>query len=900
MGIFRNKKTENDFFEELKNDVEKIDKDSIDFLFKENHSADSLTIDEIINNDYKSSENSVYDVNPIDALKAKVQNNGENADEISNEIPDTVSNIKFNFEKIINETSDVSQDDNTDTNDENASLLEKCKAYTKDDEGNDFSENKEPLYKLESVADILKSETNKALDKLSKKYDVVITDETKNTKEETSNETPVVTETEEATVNNGDSTKTQAFEKLVNDSQEYEKTNKNNFEEQLLENNPDVLLDSLDKSIPDISDIDNVQKISDNTQNDLSQTTTVRFTPVKEIDGETENIVVSSFTHTLDFTNNFEKQSDVISETIEKPVLEKTEFDDYESKNEITNTQDLKKALRKLSIIKRRKFLLCILSFISTILISALFIQPFSDKIITDSKGAMIFCLITFLINVAANFDMFKSVKNIFGNKCNGDIAGTFLSVMTSLLLISQITVNSADFVNNVFNITFIATAILTIKALVSFKDTSINLSNLKQISTKNKKNAVILIDDPSVTYAMAKDSVDGDVLLAGSRKTDFVADFMKYSEYPTVLSGKVKIFFIVTLIIALLCAVTSQIYFHSITAALYSATAVATIFSLPSLFLINILPNVSANRKLNKIGAMINGTEAANKIENANAAVLSTSDIFPAGSIVLKDVKILSNNNFDDLILRAASLTQAVGSPLAPIFKQIAKTNSSYVLPDSDTVKYEETLGLSGWVDNELLFIGNRTLLQTHGIDVPSIEYDRKILKNGFFPIYLATAQKPCAVIIVNYEPDINIAKQLRKVTDYGVTLLFKNCDPNITESMIADYFDIFEDSVKIVTNAGDYMYKKVSNDTEVCSAPATFKHNSLAFLSILNASSKIKKSNTLLSIAYIISSIIIAGAFLYTALTDRTAVPSSLMLLGIEAAATVLTYIIYLFNKA
>jgi len=53
-----------------------------------------------------------------------------------------------------------------------SSLLDKCMPYILDEDGNDTSVNSEPLYKLESVAEILKADSEKTLEKLSKEYGI--------------------------------------------------------------------------------------------------------------------------------------------------------------------------------------------------------------------------------------------------------------------------------------------------------------------------------------------------------------------------------------------------------------------------------------------------------------------------------------------------------------------------------------------------------------------------------------------------------------------------------------------------------------------------------------------------------------------------------------------------------
>ena len=152
------------------------------------------------------------------------------------------------------------------------------------------------------------------------------------------------------------------------------------------------------------------------------------------------------------------------------------------------------------------------------------------------------------------------------------------------------------------------------------------------------------------------------------------------------------------------------------------AAAAILCLTALPISLLIDALPLYHASKKLSKKGAMLAGKTGAELVEQANAVVINANDIFPSGTVTLHQMKVLSENNLEDTLLRAASLTETMQSPLSPIFKKIAGNSNITVLPDSDTVKYEEAMGISGWVDNRLLFIGNRTLMEAHGISVPDL----------------------------------------------------------------------------------------------------------------------------------------------------------------------------------
>ena len=298
-------------------------------------------------------------------------------------------------------------------------------------------------------------------------------------------------------------------------------------------------------------------------------------------------------------------------------------------------------------------------------------------------------------------------------------------------------------------------------------------------------------------------------------------------------------------------------------------------------------------------MGAMIAGKTGAEKIENANAAVLNADELFPSGTVQLHQMKLLSDNSIDDTIIRAASLTDALSSPLSPIFKKIAGTGGNVVLPDSDTVKYEDKMGISGWVDNKLLFIGNRTLMEAHGIEVPSVEVDRKILRKGLFPVYVATENKACALITVRYTVRPDIARELRRVSALGVTMLINSSDPNMTEEMICDYFGLYEDSVKVMSAAGCHMYKNAVTPNESCFAPAAYKGNPMGLAAIIGNAGKIKKSNLTLTVLYVILSVLGAVLFAYMSFDGSGSLMSGASVLLYSLISTAVSYILYLTQK-
>lgn len=842
MGIFSKKKKDD------LNDL--LDADAIKELeneSKENSDSEKIqpshviTVSEVLSTPQSSDSNTdILTESPLESLKRRMLHSSEEQ---------TVS-------KHVEDKVEENKEENSVT-----SLLQMCKPYTVDEKGRDATTPKEPLYRLQSVAEILENDSKRTLDRLSEKYDVFIDDFNRTPTAKTLNiDTPVV--------------KTPVAETIPELKPEPEEN---------------IKINHYQTSLSDVSDIDNF--INEKPKEPLfDEGATIRFVPVQNVDGTKEIKKVSTPTNTIDLTDELGDLFVPETVTQEKTQLEENEFEEFVCEDEPKNAADVKRLVYKLSVQKRSSFLKMTASIFLSFLMLCLEISALSDLMLSHTEIMMAICTGVLGLITLLNADMFLSIPKAFSRNSTPDITASLAAVATL-----GYGVIASVFSANGYEILFLCAAILSFRAISQFISRSTILSNLKQICRTGDKKAITLISDEATTYAMAKDAIEGDVLIAAPRTTQNITDFMKFSKFGTFINGKLSFITTMSLVLSAVSVLAAVSLFKSITDGFYAFAAIMCIAAMPIVFLIEALPLFDSAKKLNKKGCMIAGKAAAEKLELANAVVLSCEDLFPTGSVTLHDIKVLSENSIDDTILKAASLTDAINSPLANIFKKIAGTNAAYSLPDSDTVKYEDRLGISGWVDDELLFIGNRTLMESHGIEVPDVKVDKQILSRGFFPVYIASDNKAIALLIIQYSANANVALELKRITDTGVTLLINNCDPNVTEQMIGDYLGLYSDSVKIMSNAGVHMYKTAVEYTETCSAPATFKGSGMNFISILNSASKIKKSSILLNVLYVLT--ICAGfvVFAYLSFSGASAPLSARTLMLSELSAALASLFIY-----
>ena len=349
------------------------------------------------------------------------------------------------------------------------SLLEKCRPFILDDEGHDSAMKETPTYKLESVADILNNQSAKTLDRLSEKYEIEFDDLGHN--------------------------KPAAPEKVP------ESPKREVFEEKM------PAARDIQTNVPRIiSDIDSDSGESAVEMPDISGTATIKFTPVTDSDS-TSRISISSQTRSIDLTGELSRLPESTDDDADPETrLEQNEFEDYKPAEEFEDESGTKHFLRKLSLIKRGSFLRCVSTVLLT-LITAFAELPFmSALLIAHTKVSMTVYTAVLGIIILINLDMFKSVPKIFSRFSTPDIFAVTASLSVMLYSVIGILKNEIT-----LNMLLLAAFILSVRSVAAFFRAAHTLTGFRQIAGNKPKRAVKLINDPAVTFAMAKNSIEGD-----------------------------------------------------------------------------------------------------------------------------------------------------------------------------------------------------------------------------------------------------------------------------------------------------------------------------------------------------------------------------------------------------
>lgn len=313
-------------------------------------------------------------------------------------------------------------------------------------------------------------------------------------------------------------------------------------------------------------------------------------------------------------------------------------------------------------------------------------------------------------------------------------------------------------------------------------------------VAAQGEKLTAKRIEDSALAEEIGRPAVAlGEPRVTYFRKTEFSGDYLKNSEDPLCGNALMRWYLPITAAVSLIAAVV-YLVLNGLTAWLLAFTLFCSMIciSSPVLMLIYLRSAMAvAARETQNNATAIVGYQAVEEYGSSHAVALDAIDLFPENSVLLHGIKTFSGTRIDEAILDAASVSVRAGGPLSHVFRRMI-LNKVDMLHEVDTLVYEQDMGLSGWVSGRRVLIGNRRLLDNHGIDIPSKDYEERYAKNGRQLVYLSIAGELSAMFVVSYMADPRVKKILTDLTHRRITLLVRTCDPNITESLIASTFEL------------------------------------------------------------------------------------------------------------
>ncbi len=324
-------------------------------------------------------------------------------------------------------------------------------------------------------------------------------------------------------------------------------------------------------------------------------------------------------------------------------------------------------------------------------------------------------------------------------------------------------------------------------------------LRNLRFIHSGGNKFYLHVIRDGRLSAEMTRGVVDGPAFVAVNRQTESISDFMKLSFSSDDSDRFSRNLSMIGLPAGAFALGFSLLFGWDLTDALTLMSAVICLFSpLTALFIFS-YPSRRVSRFMERAGGAVIGERAVSRYSLLNGAVMDARDIFPAGFVTLSGLKTYGSARVDDVIVDAASLVKNSGSILEDIFDGIIGRESG-LLRSVEERRYEDGLGLSGFIRDRQVLLGSRALLESRGIRLSLDEHRNWNAGVGCACVYLAVAGELAGVFLIRLQSSLRSEEAVQTFADNGIRLSVRTSDSFLTPRLIGRLFRVNPELIKIL----------------------------------------------------------------------------------------------------
>ena len=467
-----------------------------------------------------------------------------------------------------------------------------------------------------------------------------------------------------------------------------------------------------------------------------------------------------------------------------------------------------------------------VISYISFVLLMV--VSMIAKNATTGGIGYVLVALLLTIIPGAVNFEvLLDGIKAIKGFNFNRN-TGCFVALAATLIQQIVFLFSTDPFEKGLSLFAPLAVLVLAFTMTGEFFELKRISDNFLYITRGTDIYSIGPIEKTEAAFEIGRGLLLDDPSVLSSQKTVFPRRFIELSRkyYPSddISKRLIPIGLGVSLLVGVISLIVTKHFLSAVSA--FSACVCVTVpyFS----FVADTIAITKVSKALRKKGGSISGWEAFRQCENANAVVVDSADVFDENGGNVYGIHLFYDIRIDEAIINTAALTIASGGPLGNLFKRVIVGEMSF-LPPVDTLAYEDKLGLSAWIFNRRVLVGNGDLLRNHNVEIPDTALVERHLTEGRYPLYLAIDGKAAAVFIVSYDVNGDNARLLKKIERNSISVLVRSDDANITDEMVAKNLSLPRSGVKVLSAVSGDIYMNYKKET-TSAADALLLHDGKA----------------------------------------------------------------------
>lgn len=417
-------------------------------------------------------------------------------------------------------------------------------------------------------------------------------------------------------------------------------------------------------------------------------------------------------------------------------------------------------------------------------------------------------CTVLGLLSAFVSYTVISiGFKNLLKLKADGDSISSIAliaSLISAMAMLTNTDLLQRSRVHIYISIAIVSLLFNTLGKLLIVSRTE---RNFKYVSGEFDKYALFNIHDEEIATKFTKGALNDFPALSSIKKTEFVNDFLKNS-YSADMSDSycklsVPIIVLVSLVATLLAAIfnkntitTTDIIFTSLST---FAGSIAICSSFALMLVVN-LPLSKASKKYLESSAVMLGYSAVDEYNDTNSVLLDVGQLFPEGMVDFVNLKPMSSTSIEEGILVAASLACHAGSILKSTFFKMLRGKTEMLYPVESYI-YEDSLGLSGWIENKRVLLGTRELMVNHSIEgLPSKAKEMEYSKGNAVILYLSISGEISTLFIVQAKASVGVVKWIKELEKNNITIVLRSVDSIISLNFISELFDVSPNCLKLL----------------------------------------------------------------------------------------------------
>ncbi|HIV20031.1 MAG TPA: hypothetical protein IAC82_12095 [Candidatus Merdivicinus intestinigallinarum] len=388
-------------------------------------------------------------------------------------------------------------------------------------------------------------------------------------------------------------------------------------------------------------------------------------------------------------------------------------------------------------------------------------------------------------------------------------------------------------------------------------------------------------VDNSRLAADMTKGLMEGYSVPVINRPTDLLGDFLPISLGSDSSDSAGRTLGLIGIVAGVAMAGFTFLFTQHKNLALTAAAAMLLVLAPMTNLFATAHPLRRGARLLNRVSALANGEQCTQDGGEVNAVVIDAADLLPSDCVTLSGIKTSKGMRIDEAILDAASILVQSGSILSHIFLEIIGGRKD-LLRKVDSISCEDGMGITAWIGKKRVLIGNRELLESHGVRTPSEAYEQKFRKEGCDLVYLSSAGNLTAVFVITLEPSQDADNAIQMLLENDILMTVHTVDSIVTKNRLAQLYYCEPSCFKILPARLEEEWK--DRRTLVKMKPATLANNG-SFLSMaasLMVSRRMRVMMMVSNIIQLVSVLLGAGLVLMLAVMESMSQFSAPVLCG------------------